>query len=101
MPKINASCCFYIMRGEDELELDISAKGYYDPGRLSGPPENWYPPESGLEITAIELDGKKWDGQLTNEEHDKAIEKLWDSQESDEEDDYDDRDDYEEDDYPL
>lgn len=90
MPKISASCCFCVTRGEEELELDISAKGYYDPGRLSGPPEDCYPPEGELEITSIELDGKKWDGRLTDEEHDKVVEKLWDSQESDEEDYYDD-----------
>ena len=96
--KINASCCLYIQRSDEELELDISASGYYDPGRLSGPPENCYPPEGDLEIISIELDGKKWDGQLTGDEYNKVIEKLWENS-SDEKDYYDDDSDYDDDMY--
>ena len=36
--------------GIGELELGVSYKGYADPGCFSGKPDNWYPPESDLEI---------------------------------------------------
>ena len=38
-----------------ELEIEGTSSGYYDPGCISGPPENWYPEESDDErlITSV------------------------------------------------
>lgn len=40
---------------KDGLEVDVVVeyKGYYDPGKLYGPPENCYPPEGEVEVLAI------------------------------------------------
>jgi len=72
------SITFCVERGEDELELDIDGNvTSYDPGRLSGPPEDCYPPEGGeAEIESVTLDGKRWDGTLTKEELDAVEEQL-------------------------
>lgn len=45
-------------REEGELiYVDVECKcwGYYDPGKLSGPPEDCYPPEGDFEIQEIIL----------------------------------------------
>lgn len=34
---------------EAEVEIDYDVRGYYDPGCVSGPPENCYPPEGDEE----------------------------------------------------
>jgi hypothetical protein len=33
-----------------EVDIEIRASYYYDPGTISGPPENCYPPESEFEV---------------------------------------------------
>jgi len=38
-----------------DVMYKIHGKCYYDSGRLTGPPEDCYPPEGGAEISAIEL----------------------------------------------
>ena len=35
------------------VDWEATAKMYYDPGRVSGPPEDCYPPEGECEITEL------------------------------------------------
>jgi len=46
-----------IRLGGEEFEITYLAIGkcYYDPGKLSGPPEDCYPPESEGELTSLKL----------------------------------------------
>ena len=34
----------------EEVTVEVTYTGYSDPGRVSGPPENCYPPEGELEL---------------------------------------------------
>lgn len=47
----------------------ITGVCYYDPGRLSGPPEDCYPPESEAEVQAIALLSltNEWNVPVTHE----------------------------------
>lgn len=45
------SCSITLPSGEFTVTYRIAGKCYSDSGRLSGPPENCYPPESGADIT--------------------------------------------------
>jgi len=51
----------------DEREFDVSyvlkGKCYYDPGKLSGPPENCYPPESDVDLESTTITGIWEDGE--------------------------------------
>lgn len=38
-----------------EMTIKASCSGYYDPGKISGPPENCYPPEGEDERTLGEI----------------------------------------------
>lgn len=40
----------------EELAIEISAKGYYDPGRTYGPPEKCYPPEGSEEREVVRME---------------------------------------------
>ena len=40
---------------DTDYEVLVKYKGYSDPGRFSGPPENCYPPEGEMEIDVIGL----------------------------------------------
>ena len=75
---IRSSVNMTIERDGQEIDLHIYGEGYYDSGRLSGPPEDCYPPEGEIEITAIESGVGPWKGELTDEEHEEAISLLWD-----------------------
>ena len=37
----------------NEIDIVVGYKGYSDPGKLYGPPEDCYPPEGEIEITYI------------------------------------------------
>ena len=52
-----------------EIGVDINSKGYYDPGRIGGLPENDYPPEGDEErfIVGLELFGKYLTGKELEE----------------------------------
>ncbi len=39
------------------VDYTISGSCYYDPGRISGPPEDCYPPDGGVEDYEIKIDG--------------------------------------------
>lgn len=78
--RITSTAMMYVMRGDDEFDLHIYGEGYYDAGRISGPPDSCYPPEGELEIILIETgDGKQWQGELTDEEYDRAVGLLWEN----------------------
>jgi len=40
------------------VDYTISGSCYYDPGRISGPPEDCYPPDGGVEDYEIKIDWK-------------------------------------------
>jgi len=47
-----------MLRLNDEsylAEYQITGTCYHDPGRVSGPPEDCYPPESSSEVSEVEL----------------------------------------------
>ena len=52
--------------GEVEIKFDCSVSAY-DPGKLSGPPEDCYPPEGGeVEIIEVWVEGKRVDDMLAD-----------------------------------
>ena len=40
--------------GEFEIEVEVSWEGYYQHAKVSGPPEDCYPEEGEMNLTAIE-----------------------------------------------
>jgi len=67
--------------GEVDLEeIDLEIEGVatpYSPARLSGHPDTWCPAEGGeVEIEYVLLNGKPWDGELTDSERQYAEEEL-------------------------
>ena len=53
--------CFH-----QSIELDITGNAYYEPARLSGPPEDCYPEDSNIEIESVQdSNGKSWINNLT------------------------------------
>jgi hypothetical protein len=92
---------FGIERGGDVIVLTIRGNvSRYIPAKTWGPPENCYPAEGGeAEIEEILLNGKPWDGELTDKEREGAEEALQEKAANDDDydgpnpdDDYDDRD---------
>lgn len=75
---------FTIERGDNEIDLYITGDGYYDPGRISGPPEDCYPPEGDMEIVSIETDDGPYFGELSDKEHDQIITALFENLEDEE-----------------
>jgi len=69
-----------LMVERDDKEIELSIEGSFSPGtpgKLSGPPEDCYPPESAeAEIELISFEGQPWKGELTEEEAEAAIEAL-------------------------
>lgn len=61
---------------EEELELEIQGRSYYQEGRYYGPPENCYPDEGETEILSITWNGKKFPWDLTDKEIEKAEEQI-------------------------
>jgi len=51
--------------GAREFDVAYTLKGkcYYDPGRISGPPENCYPPESDADLESVTVTGIWEDGE--------------------------------------
>lgn len=66
----------------DELEIHIRAKGYYDPGKTYGPPENCYPPEGSEDrvVSRVDLIGsRREENRILSEESRAALEDLLNS----------------------
>ena len=59
--------------GHEHEDCEVSYKGYSDPGRTYGPPEDCYPPEGEVEIISITCDGEPFVAAETEAER---IEKL-------------------------
>jgi len=77
--------------------------GWYDPGRISGPPENCYPPEGeDPEVLSLDIEEPDYKGPtrvnfdgLSRAEQDRIIEACWKVQQAhDDEDYYDEPDDW-------
>ena len=49
------SCTVTLPSGEYDVTYCIEGKCYSDPGKLSGPPEDCYPPESEANITLLRV----------------------------------------------
>lgn len=59
------------------IKLDVEGRSYFQPGKLSGLPEDCYPDEGETEIeSVIGPDGKDWTDQLTHAEHDSLLEMI-------------------------
>lgn len=59
------------------ITLKVEGRAYFQPGRISGLPENCYPDEGEVEIKhAVGPDGNDWQDQLTHAEHDALIEMI-------------------------
>ena len=66
----------------EELEIHIRAKGYYDPGKTYGPPEDCYPPEGSEERTVSRIDlikSRRQKDWMLSEESRAALEELLNS----------------------
>jgi len=49
------SCSIILPSGEFDVTYRLEGKCYSDPGKLSGPPEDCYPPESEANIDSVTL----------------------------------------------
>lgn len=61
---------------EREIELEVHGNSYFSPGKYYGPWEDSYPDEGDTEIVEVTLDGKLWDGELTDKEERSAEELI-------------------------
>ena len=74
-----------IERDEEELELEITGTvSSYVRAVVHLAPERCSPAEGGeVEITKITLDNESWEGELTDSEHERAEDKLFEAAQSD------------------
>ncbi len=49
--------------GEFEVHYTLSGSCYSDPGKLSGPPEDCYPPEAGCDLDPLKIDALYFEGE--------------------------------------
>lgn len=49
--------------GEFEIHYTLSGACYSDPGKLSGPPEDCYPPEAGCDLDPLKIDALHFEGE--------------------------------------
>lgn len=70
------STAFERVTDDDAVEVEVFYTiSDYDPGVLSGPPEDCYPPEGGeVEIQRVMLDGKEI--QITDDEAEKWADQI-------------------------
>lgn len=45
----------------NDLPLLVTYEGHDDPGQLSGPPENCYPPDSEMNVLSTTLNGEPYE----------------------------------------
>lgn len=66
----------------DDSVLIVEYEGYDDPGKISGPPEDCYPPDSEMNIVEVVAQGKPFDiidfESLPEDEQDRIIQACWD-----------------------
>lgn len=63
---------FTVERDGKKVELLAEASGTYDPGSYCGPMDGSYPAEGDItELTIFNSAGEVWDGELTEDEHEK------------------------------
>ena len=70
---------------EHDVDFEISADIFYDPGKNYGPPENCYPPDGGCDITDVTVLTKVegfTDGEIVDaleaQRSDEVEAELWD-----------------------
>ena len=69
-----------VERGEDTIELEVEATGYYEDAVLGGPPERCSPAEGEIEEFIVRTtDGKVWSGELTERERERAEEMIFEA----------------------
>lgn len=49
------SCSITLPSGEYDVTYRLEGKCYSDPGKLSGPPEDCYPPEGGADVSLVQI----------------------------------------------
>ena len=59
--------------GHDHDDCEVEYRGYSDPGRTYGPPEDCYPPEGEIEILSITCNGEPF---IAAEKEAERIEQL-------------------------
>ena len=70
---------------EEDIEITVEWEGYYERGRLSGPPEDCYPSDGEIDILSVtDTSGKPVLVDQAFEE--KLIDKAWDDFHSQEDD---------------
>lgn len=75
----------FVERDEEELELEVSGTvSTYIPAVTHLPPDRCSPAEGGeVEITGITLNGEAWEGEMTDEERERAEEGLFEAAQND------------------
>lgn len=61
---------------EHEIHVTVDYDAAYDPGRISGPPENCYPPESEMTINSITPTGALPDGVAIDMANNRQLERI-------------------------
>ena len=64
--------------GGEEVNIEITYTGYSDPGRVSGPPEDCYPPEGEIELEIEGLGGFF----ISDSEYERLEELAWEHAQS-------------------
>ena len=59
----------------NEYDVVVTYKGYSDPGRVSGPPEDCYPPEGEMEI--LKVRGVPAGVEIPESEMERIEDKAW------------------------
>ena len=62
---------------EEDVEVEVEWEGYYEPARISGPPENCYPEESEMDILEVIRIDTRQPVVLTEDQLDELTERAW------------------------
>jgi hypothetical protein len=48
---------FSVVVQDGDVTLDVEAEVWFTPGKVTGPPEDCYPPEGEVEVKSVFIDG--------------------------------------------